>query len=250
MPCATIEDHGKVAVLRLENGVTNAIGPQLLQEVADAVASACKNFKGLVLAGGQKFFSIGLDLPQLLSFDRTQMDTFWGTLNQVLLTLYTCPLPTACAISGHATAGGAILAMTCDFRMAAAGRTLMGFNEINIGLPVPYLADLMLRQLVGDRAATQMLYSGEFLDPPAARAIGLVETIADKKDVESRALEKVSALASKSQPAFAMIKQTRVESICAKYRENGRASKNDFLACWFRAPVQKLLRQAAEKFSP
>ena len=32
----------------------------------------------------------------------------------------------------------------------------MGLNEI--GLPVPFLADLVLRQAVGDRAATEIEY--------------------------------------------------------------------------------------------
>lgn len=248
MACATIEDHGKVAVLRLNNGVINAIGPQMLHDLAAAMASIRKNFEGLVLAGGQKFFSIGLDLPQLLSFDRPQMAAFLGHFNQVVMDLYRLPLPSACAIAGHATAGGAILAVTCDFRLAAAGRTLVGFNEINIGLPVPYLPDLILRQLVGDRAATTMLYSGEFLDPPAARAIGLIDAIAEKEDVEPQAVEKISQLASKAQSAFAMMKQTRVEKICAGYRKKAQVAKNDFIACWFREPVQKLLHQAAEKF--
>lgn len=248
MLCATLEDHGKVALLRLNNGVTNAIGPQLLQDIAAAAAAIRKGFNGLVLAGGHKFFSIGLDLPQLLSFDRTQMAEFLKNFNQVVLDLYSLPLPAACAITGHATAGGAILALTCDFRLAAAGRTLIGFNEINIGVPVPYLADLMLRQLVGDRAATAMLYGGEFLDPPAARAIGLVDDIADKEQVESRAVAKIDQLASKAQPAFATMKQTRVESICTRYRETTRDIQSNFLDCWFQRPVQKLLHQAAEKF--
>ena len=53
-------------------------------------------------------------------------------------------MPTACAIVGHATAGGAIFALSSDFRFMSTGRKFIGFNEVKIGVPVPYPADLFL----------------------------------------------------------------------------------------------------------
>ena len=52
-------------------------------------------------------------------------------------------------VAGHAVAGGCVLALATDLRLIAAGKKLIGLNEVTIGLPVPYLADLALRQLVG-----------------------------------------------------------------------------------------------------
>ena len=56
-----IESHADVAILRLSNGVTNAISPELVDDLADALDQAKEEFKGLILAGGSKFFSIGFD---------------------------------------------------------------------------------------------------------------------------------------------------------------------------------------------
>ncbi len=248
MSLAEIERFNNVALLRLRNGVTNAIGPDLLGDMSRCIEEVRKHYKGMVLAGGDKFFSMGLDLPLLVTFNRQQMADFWEAFNQIVLQLYTLPLPTACAICGHATAGGAILALTGDFRIAAEGRTLFGFNEVNIGVPVPYLADLIIRQMVGDRIATRMLFYGEFMESEPARDAGIFDEVITKNEVESRAVDKIAQLASMPQPAFGLIKQNRVEAVHSAFLNNYDAKKEAFLICWFQEAVQALLKKAAEKF--
>ena len=168
-----VEDRGSVAIVRLNNGVINAINTELIDDLSRAIHQVKTDFKGMVLAGGTKFFCIGLDLPVLLKLDRTGMNTFWDKFDQIIADLYTLPMPTACAVAGHAVAGGAIFSLTCDYRFMAAGRKFWGLNEIKIGVPVPYLPDLILRQVVGDRAATEVVYHGEMIEPQDALEIGL-----------------------------------------------------------------------------
>ncbi|MEJ2731863.1 MAG: enoyl-CoA hydratase/isomerase family protein [Deltaproteobacteria bacterium] len=243
-----IEPHADVAVLRLANGVTNAISPELLDDLKDALNHAKEEFKGLILAGGTKFFSIGFDLPTLLQLERPAMTDFYFHFNRTALDLYTVPLPTACAISGHAIAGGTILALTADFRFASSGRKLMGLNEVKIGVPVPYLADLMLRQIVGDRAATELNYSGEFVETEQARKIGLLDDVCPPEELERKAIEKVASLAGLPPYGFNLIKENRVEEIRSRFKEKGSAKIDLFLNCWFDPAVQELLKEAAKKF--
>ena len=243
-----IEAHADVAVLRLSNSVTNAISPELVDDLADALDQAKEEFKGLILAGGSKFFSIGFDLPTLLQLDRPAMADFYFKFNQTALDLYTLPLPTACAIAGHAIAGGTILALTADFRFASSGRKLMGLNEVKIGVPVPYLADLMLRQIVGDRAATELNYHGEFLDAEQAQKIGLLDEVCPVEKLEQKAIAKVADLAVLPPYGFNLIKENRVEEIRSRFKEKGSAKIGLFLDCWFNPAVQELLKQAAKKF--
>ena len=95
METVVIEPHGKIALLRLDNGVTNAISPLLVDELGEAVRKVQAEFHGMVLAGGSKFFCIGLDLPTLLKLDRTKMGEFWEAFDQVVLDLFSLLLPTA-----------------------------------------------------------------------------------------------------------------------------------------------------------
>jgi enoyl-CoA hydratase/carnithine racemase len=248
MTAATVEPHGKVALLRLTNRVTNAIGPALLADLSAVLSVIATDFRGCVLAGGTKFFSIGLDLPALVQLNRQEMSRFWDDFDQTVLDLYCLPMPTAAAIAGHATAGGMILALCADYRLISEGRKLMGLNEINIGVPVPFLAALMLRQIVGSRTARDLQYKGDLIHPEVAKSIGLVDDIGPEEKIEALALEAIGTLADKPQNAFGLIKRNRTETVARQFDSRRREKKEEMLACWFQPAVQELLVKAAEKF--
>jgi len=243
----SIEERGAVAILRLTNGVTNAISPELVKDLSIASTQIRNEFKGMIFAGGTRFFSIGFSLPELLQLDRASMTEFWYDFDQAVFNLFTLPLPSACAIAGHAIAGGTILALTCDYRLATAEKKLLGLNEVKLGIPVPYLADLILRQTVGDRSATELLYRGDFIDTEKALEIGLVDEVHQKEHLEERAVERITEIATHPQPAFTTIKSNRLEAIRLRYEKNNRTKNEEFLNCWFSRPAQKLLAIAAKK---
>ena len=242
------EDHGKIAVLRLANGVTNAIGAEVVQELSTALSAIRKRSRGLVLAGNTKFFSIGLSLPELLTLDRDGMSGFWNRFEDLVLDLYTLPIPTACAIAGHATGGGAILALACDYRFIASGRKLIALNEVKIGLPVPWLADRMLRQIASDRVAVEVEFRSTFLGPEEANDAGLGDGVCAEGEVVARAVEKVSELAAMPSIAFSLTKQHRTRDIPSQFKEIRQALNQAFMDCWFAPSTQSLLKEAASKF--
>ena len=248
MPQVMREEHGTVALLRLANGVTNAIGAGLLVELDAAVREVRERYQGLVLAGNTKFFSIGLNLPELLTLDRDEMFDFWNQFEDLVLNLYTLPIPTAGAMAGHAIAGGAILALTCDYRFMAEGRRRIALNEVTIGVPVPYLAHLLLRQIVADRVAVEMELGSRFLGPEDAKAAGLADEICAEEAVETRALERICELAAMPGPAFAATKQHRNRQIPLQSMAIRQDLNRAFLDCWFLPATQALLREATRKF--
>jgi len=248
MSKVVLEDQGPVAVLRLTNGVTNAIGPELVDELSAAIGSVRNRYRGLVLSGNAKFFSIGLDVPHLLMLNRSAMHEFWNRFEDLVLELYTLPIPTASAICGHATGGGAILALACDFRFMADGKRLIALNEVKIGLPVPYLADLMLRQIVADRVAVEMEFRSAFIGPNEAKAAGLTDAVCDEKAVEENALEKIREMAALPPTAFALTKQHRTRQIPPRFQSVRQDLNRTFMDCWFAPATQALLKEAAQKF--
>ncbi|MDD5475527.1 MAG: enoyl-CoA hydratase/isomerase family protein [Syntrophales bacterium] len=130
MKNVTIDKRGNVAVLHLNNGDTNPISPKLVDDLLEARNIIRKDFRGMVLTGSSKFFCIGFDLPALVNYERPKLADFFNKFNDLVLSLYTLPVPTCCAIAGHAIAGGNILILTSDFRIAASGKKLIGLNEI------------------------------------------------------------------------------------------------------------------------
>jgi enoyl-CoA hydratase/carnithine racemase len=248
MKNVVLEDRGAIAVLRLAHGVTNAIGPAMVADLRAALREVPQRFRGLVLAGGPKFFSIGLDLPVLLKLNSAEMTAFWVEFEDTVLDLYTLTIPTAAAIAGHAPAAGAILALACDFRLIASGKNLIGLNEIKIGLPVPFLADLMLRQAVGDRAATEIEFTGELLMPEKAQSFALVDGQFPEAEVEARAINKISGIIEGPPFGFPITKGHRTREIRNLFLSSRETVNEGFFECWFDHRVQELLRAASEKF--
>ncbi len=243
-----LEKHADVAVIRLDNGVTNAINRGLLNDLQATLDEVRAVSSGLVLAGGDKFFSIGFDLPTLIPMEREQFSLFWDDFNQLFYDIYTLPIPTLCAMRGHAVAGGAILALATDFRIGTAGKKRIGLNELKLGIPVPLLADLVLRQLVGDRVATNMIFGAEFALMEEVARPGLIDQVHAIEQVESRALDRIRDLARHTGPAFASIKQNRTCPITARYEKSKIQKREEFLDMWFSEPVRNLLQAAAKMF--
>lgn len=249
MSQVTIEKHVQVALVRLTAGVTNPVNPELLAELNAALdqvtADGCK---GMVLAGGPKFFSIGLDLPALLKLSRAEMAAFWHTFDDVVAKLYGLPLPTLCAYQGHATAAGSILAAACDFRYAAAAKPLFGFNEIVIGLSVPFLPHLMLEQIIGSQKAVELMFNGRFIKPEEALSLGVIDAVFTGEELEAKALEKIGVMAQYPPLGFRATKYTKTKFVLDKFYANRDQAAQSFLNCWFDENVQNILTEAAKKF--
>ncbi len=244
----TMNDQHNVAILTLDNGITNAITPELVNNLSESLSRIKTNAIGLIICGRERFFSIGLDLPYLLDLNRSDMSHFWHQFNGLILDLYSLPIPTVCAISGHAVAGGKILSLTCDYRFATSEVRKIGLNEIKLGVPVPYLADLLLKQIVGERLALHLLYGGDLINLSEAKSIGLVDEIHSKEQLKQAAIEKAGMLGNGGMRAFTHMKCTRAEEILCKYNKNSGAKNKLFLDLWFDKKIQKRLKAASEKF--
>ena len=243
-----IEASGDVAVVRLNNGATNAVNLELVEALSEAMQAVSKEFGAMVLAGGEKFFCIGLSLPDLLKLNRKDMTDFWFRFNRATLDLYTLPMPTVCAIAGHAPAVGTIWACACDFRYAAEGRSAIGLNEIQLGIPTPFIVDLMLRQIVSDQTANDLLYSGKMIMPEEARKMQLLNGVFPKAEVAACAVQKAGEMATLSKVAFCEMKAVRNDAIRNTFEKHHKERHEAFLDAWFSGYTQKLLHGALKHF--
>lgn len=249
MSVVSLEKHDHVALVRLSAGVTNPVNLELLKDLDVALDEVVADgYKGMVLAGGPKFFSIGLDLPALLKLSRAEMAAFWHAFDDVTAKLYAMPMPTLCAYQGHATAAGSIFAAACDFRYAAAAKPLFGFNEIIIGLSVPLLAHLMLEQIIGSQKTVDLMFNGRFIKPEEALSLGVIDAVFNAEELETKALEKTGVMANYPAPGFKATKFTKTKFVLDKFFANRDQAAQSFLNCWFDENAQNILTEAAKKF--
>lgn len=246
-----IEADGEVAIVRLCRGSTNALSPDLVAHLTDAIQRirTDSTVRGLVLTShNDRFFSIGFDLPHLFDISLADFATFYRAFNLMCLGLYTLPKPTVAAISGHATAGGCILALCCDYRLIANGRKLIGLNEIKLGVPVPYAADRILRETVGARNARLVVESGDFYTPDAALKLGLVDEVVPLPGLIRKATERIRGLGFVPGGAFAEIKRSHTEVVERQIQSRLDETDKAFIECWCSQPARERLKEALAKF--
>ncbi len=251
MKMITIDYHDNVMVAKLNRGVTNALNLELVNQLNETLQKAKNDpdVHGFVLgSSNEKFFAIGFDIPQLFELEEEDFMVFYRGFNRMYLDLYTLPMPTVAAITGYATAGGCILALCCDYRLIAEGRKLMGLNEIKLGVPVPYLADCILRSIVGVSNARDIMESGDFYPPEQSLRMGMVDRVLPMEQVLSQAIEKAKLIGSLPQKAFELIKQNRVETVTARALAHREEKEQLFKQCWYSDQARKQLKEAIEKF--
>jgi enoyl-CoA hydratase/carnithine racemase len=246
-----VEHRDSVAIIKLQRRVTNPLDRQLVGQLSTMIhrVGGDPAVRGVVLgSANDKFFSIGFDIPQLFELSRPQFTAYYQAFNRVCLDLSAMPKPTVAAITGHAIAGGCILALCCDYRMIADGRKLMGLNEVKLGVPVPYVADCILRDLVGGRHARQIVESGDFYGPEESLSLGLVDQVCPADQVLSRAVDRASLLGSSPPEAFAMIKRNRVERLEAEILARLADKEQLFVERWYSEETRARLQEAMAKF--
>ena len=251
MSSMSVDYTDTVAIARLTRGVTNALDLELVNELG-ALVEKIEHDAGvsaLVLGScNDKFFSIGFDIPHLFDLSRQDFAIFFSEFNRMCQRLFTLPKPTVAAITGHAVAGGCILALCCDYRFIADGKKLMGLNEIKLGVPVPYLADCVLRDIVGTRYARDMLDTGEFHMPADSLRMGPVDEVLSLGDVMAKAIEKARRLGASLSEAFALIKQNRVEEIAQRVLAQREEKERLFVDRWYSDAARQRLGEAIAKF--
>jgi enoyl-CoA hydratase/carnithine racemase len=240
-----------VAIIRLAKSVTNPIGMQLVNDLSAKVREARDDpeVHAVMLTGeSDRFFSIGLDIPELIDYEKEQFAQFTSLFDRLCVDLYSLPKPTVVAIRGHATAGGAILALAGDHRVMTSGRAVMGLNEVRLGVTVPYPADRMLRDLVGNRIARDVMEVGDFYEPAELLAMGLVDEVVPPDQVLFIARELATSLASSPTEAYAAIKGNRTAPVVADIEAHLEAKEREFVDMWYSDHAQAQLEEAMLKF--
>ena len=241
--------HGRIHELRLARPPVNAINPALCQALCEAMDSAIANgAEGLVLSGGPKVFSAGLDVPLLLSIqeDGQALYDAWNGFFDAARALAACPVPVAAAIAGHAPAGGCVLALCCDWRVMAEGPFGIGLNETQVGIAIPPGIMRLMQRTVGARQAEALLLAGAMVESSRALDIGLVDELAAADAVVARAADRINLLLDLPRaPMLATRKLLRADLVEAVSPASMQLEQ--CLESWRSADTQQALRTMAAR---
>jgi enoyl-CoA hydratase/carnithine racemase len=185
-----------VAEIVMNRPPANALNLEFCTAIGRAHEDVCAaGARVIVLTGRPGMFSGGLDVPELLPLPRPAIEAFWVGFFRLTRALAASPVPVVAAVSGHAPAGGAILAIHCDYRIGVRGNFRIGLNEVAVGLPVPDCILFALEHLVGARIAQRLAMTAQLVTMDEALALGLVDELAEPERLAAQAREWAMRLA-------------------------------------------------------
>jgi enoyl-CoA hydratase len=136
--------------------------------------------------------------------------------SELLLRLYESKVPLVIACTGHALAGGALVVLTGDLRIAAAGAFKIGLNEVQIGLPVPVLAMELARDRLVKPELDRATLMATIYNPEEAQLAGYVDAVVAPGELLATAKAEAARLGAFSSQAFRATKQ-RLRGRTLKY---------------------------------
>ncbi len=248
-----IEHDGGILELNLARAPVNALNLELLAALKQAVETApATGAQALLLSGLPNVFSAGMDLVWLMQQDDATLKTTWEAFFGCCQAFATSPLISVAALTGHAPAGGAVLAIHCDYRvMAKSGAKpfTLGLNEVQVGLVVPEAILYALRRIVGRRMSERLAVAGKMLTAEEGAAIGLVDELAEPDQVVSRSLQWLRD--HLALPGFSMRETRRIAraDLVETVNDPKKMDLPHFINIWNREDTQAALRTTVAKFT-
>jgi enoyl-CoA hydratase len=226
----TTEERDGVVVVTADRPPVNAMNVELLEAVVGALdAVAADPPRGVVLAGRPGSFSAGADLKAVPGYGPEQQRAMVTNINRMALAAYGLPCPVVCAITGHAIAGGFVLAVCGDHRVASDAGSY-GLTEVKVGVPYPQAAIGVVRAELGPSAARLLALGNRLVDAAECVRLGAFDEAVAPDAVLPRALEVAAELAALPADVYARTKEElRGETIV---RLRAAAADDPLLAQW------------------
>ncbi|MHC4956788.1 MAG: enoyl-CoA hydratase/isomerase family protein [Planctomycetota bacterium] len=189
-----IRDVGPVRWLVLNRpDKRNALDANMVTELLDALDD-CGNARCVAITGEGKAFSAGADLSAL---QRMKSASYEDNLadSRHLAALFTRiaehDLPVIAAVNGHAIAGGAGLALACDFTYSVRDAQF-GFTEVRIGF-IPAIVMNFLVRIAGEKVARDLCLTGRRITPGEAARLGLLTVVDDLEGAVARIGDEIAS---------------------------------------------------------
>ncbi|MEW6076339.1 MAG: enoyl-CoA hydratase/isomerase family protein [Thermodesulfobacteriota bacterium] len=194
MDKVTYSLENEVAIIAMNSG-ENRFNNDFLDaflSTMDAVENRTDARTLIVTSSHEKIFSNGIDLDWLSGFINAgridEVKKFLYKQNEMFKRLVTSPLITIAALSGHAFAGGAILACAFDFRLMRSDRGFFCFPEVDLGIPfLPGMLEL-LKSAIPLYKMDEMQYLGSRLTAQECEAHHIITKACPRDELMKEAV--------------------------------------------------------------
>lgn len=217
--------EGAVYLLTLTNGeLANTLTANVLGEY-EAVLDELEVTKGnaalLLTSSDPKFWCNGINLEWLQTQPPDTFPKLSAMMDRMFLRLALLNMPTVACITGHAYAGGAVLAAAMDFRLMREDRGFFCFSEIDVKIPFPPFLYGIILPLSDPATMRELLLTGRRLTGKEALAAKIVSAIHPVESLFPKAMELAEALSRKDRETYAAIKRGMKQRLVELQRSIG-----------------------------
>ncbi len=228
-----IEQHDRVAVVRLDRPPANALDLSFTRDLEAALREVeSGDAASLVLTGSGDFFSAGLDLEVVPGYSREHQRDMIVALGRLVGRLYGNPRPTVAAVNGHGVAAGTLLALACDYRIGPLGDYRFGLTGARGGIPYPIAAQAVIDYELDAATRRILLLGAALLSPDEAAARGILDELHPPERVLERAIEVARERAELPADTYAKIKGQLRAAALRRIREANDAGNDPLLVSW------------------
>lgn len=233
----------KIAYLSLDRGSSNAINGEMVNELRDMIQNLEKDdtVGGLILTGKEGFFSAGLDLIELYSYNEAEIKAFWHDFLDMVSVFTAFKKPMISAISGHSPAGGCVLAICSDYRVMASGKYIIGLNEVPVGIIVPDGIFHLYAFWLGQANAYRFLLEGKLMRSEDALAVGLVDEVVDLNVLMTTSERKMKQYLQLDWTTWQQSKLNIRKELMAKVQADQSESLEMMLKQWWSPSTRSIL---------
>jgi enoyl-CoA hydratase len=200
------EVRDRIAHVTIDNGKANALAPEVIAGLGDALDRAIdageEAVGALLLTATPGMFSGGFDLKVMKSSPAAA-----GTLvtdgGELISRMFGAPVPVVIACTGHAIAAGALLLLGADARLGARGEFRIGLIETQIGMVLPRWAVELSEERLSRRHVQLATVGARIYDPDGACDAGFLDAVVPAEALADAALAEAKQWAELPRAAYA-----------------------------------------------
>jgi enoyl-CoA hydratase len=197
------ELNNNICTLTFDDGKANVVSHEFMDNINAGLDRAREENAGaIILRGRDGMFCAGFDLGEFKKGPEAGKAMVSRGF-ELLVRLYSFPLPLVAACTGHGVAMGAFMIMACDTRIGSRGNFKISLPETAIGMELPPILLELAASRISTRHMTRAALQSEVYNPEQAVDAGFLDEVVDAQTLTERSTAVAEQLAKLPQAQYA-----------------------------------------------
>lgn len=200
----TLSHEGPVSIITMDLPPMNLLNIEVIDTLIELHQEADNHPDTRVIitrSAVSGMFSNGLNPLYVLKRSETERVAVFQAVGRLINRLYRLGKPHIAALNGPAMAGGAVLALTADFRFMEQEHGRLCFSEPKVGLPIPEPIAAIIATFCNPAMVREVVLLGKNMDAETAHRSGLVDGVAAGEQGLQELVEKAVGRLARLSPA-------------------------------------------------